>query len=86
MSLITAPTILVAIDDSIDVSVFYSITEEEEKKGNEKNKEFEVLVIISNSDFEGFNSADNKEDLEYQFKTYSKPHLNLISPPPEFIS
>lgn len=81
--LIAAPTIITFIDDSIDVSFFYASAEEEEKKGNEKNKEFEVLFFENdhvNSDHVSFDVEDN---LEYFFKAYSKPHLNLISPPPK---
>jgi hypothetical protein len=84
--LVTAPTIIMAIDDSIDISLFYDITEEEEEKGKENTKGFEKFVVDLDIDIEGFLSSENSQDLVYTFKTYPKPHLNLISPPPEFIS
>ena len=85
LSLVTAPTILLAIDDSIDISYLYDVSEEEEEKGKEGNKEFEKFVVDSDSEIEGFVTSNNREHLEYAFKTYQKPHLNLIFPPPEFI-
>ncbi|WP_241491422.1 hypothetical protein [Lacinutrix mariniflava] len=80
MAIITAPSIIVALDDSVDISVFYSMSEEEEENHNLKlvfhNNEEDLLclenVLIINN-------------LGYFFKNYSKPHLNLISPPPDFI-
>ncbi|OUS01442.1 hypothetical protein A9Q86_06575 [Flavobacteriales bacterium 33_180_T64] len=85
LSLITAPTILMTIDSSIDISLLYDISEEEEDKGSEKNKEFEVCVFELNSETEDLSITDDKEYLGYSYKNYPKPHLNLISPPPEFI-
>lgn len=85
LSLVTVPTILMVVDSSIDVSVFYDISEEEEEKESEKNKELEVFVVDIASELEGINSDYNQLALGYKYKTYPKPHLNLISPPPEFI-
>ena len=80
---LTAPTIILIIDDSADVSIFYSSSEEEEK-GSEKNKEIELLFFdLNNSDID-FASSEVENNLGYYFKNYPKPHLNLISPPPEF--
>ncbi|WP_456441738.1 hypothetical protein [Psychroserpens sp.] len=83
LSLALAPTILLAVDDSIDISFFYDISEEEEEK--EGNKEFEIFVVDLETEIEGFVTSNNREHLEYAFKTYQKPHLNLIFPPPELI-
>jgi hypothetical protein len=82
LGLITAPSILVAIDDSNDVSVFYSLAEEEEK-GNETNKHIEIAFSIINDAELDFVSTDIENNQGYYFKKYPKPHLNLISPPPE---
>nr|WP_321234734.1 hypothetical protein [uncultured Psychroserpens sp.] len=86
LSLTTVPTIVMVVDSSIDVSIFFDISEEEEEKESKKNKEFEVFVIDLDTELEDLKSTNSKEDLAYKFKTYPKPHLNLISPPPEFIS
>ncbi|MFD2915146.1 hypothetical protein [Psychroserpens luteus] len=79
VALITAPSIIIAIDDSVDVSIFYSVTEEEEK---ETLKVFPMNELDEEDYFLTSNSNDN---LGYFFKNYLKPHLNIISPPPDFI-
>lgn len=76
LALISAPSIIIAIDDSVDISIFYSIAEEETSK----------IKIQSPQDFNHTNNIlalDNLDDIAYFFKKYPKPHLNLISPPPE---
>ncbi|MGB5419525.1 hypothetical protein [Algibacter sp.] len=79
---LTAPTIILMIDDSADVSFFYASSEEEEK-GSEKNKEKELLFFdLDNTDLD-FSTTDVENNLEYFYKNYPKPHLNLISPPPD---
>ncbi len=79
---VAAPTIIYIIDDSVDVSVFYTSSEEEEK-GHEKNKDTEVLFLESIDNDFVFDSKKTNNNLGYYFKNYPKPHLNLISPPPE---
>lgn len=77
VALITAPTIITVIDDTVDVSIFYSITEEENEN---------IKLPFPDHSFNGLESLfaqDSKENLGYYFKNYPKPHLNLISPPPE---
>lgn len=83
MVLITAPSIIVAIDDSIDVSIFYGCTEEEEKE-NENIKTFELLFSEEGNNRFPFSNFSQLKSLVYLFNDYSKPHLNLVSPPPEF--
>ncbi len=78
VAFISAPTIISMVDDSIDTSIFYSVTEEEEKV-------YHIKVLLHNQstnevDFALIKAINNKE---YYFKKYSKPHLNLVSPPPE---
>lgn len=80
---LTAPTIILMIDDSVDVSVFYASSEEEEK-GSEKNKEKELLIFDFNLNEADFASKETENNMRYFYKKYPKPHLNLISPPPEF--
>jgi hypothetical protein len=80
---LTAPTIIKLVDDSVDVSIFYTTSSPEEDKGIEKNNNLEVFftsLLMSDLDF---SSKENKNSLGYYFKNYSKPHLNLISPPPD---
>ncbi|WP_298901398.1 hypothetical protein [uncultured Psychroserpens sp.] len=85
LTLVTAPTILVFVEDSVDIAFFYDISEEEEEKSNKKNKEFEKFVVDLDTESDNLLTSKASIDLEYSYKTYPKPHLNLISPPPEFI-
>lgn len=79
---LTAPTIITMVDDSIDVSFFF-VSSEEEEKGGKKDKDVEVLVFDLNVSEADFASNKTENNLEYYFKNYAKPHLNLISPPPQ---
>lgn len=78
LGLISAPSIIVAIDDSIDISIMYSLTEEEE------NKNLGVVFSQDQEDINPFQSLLKFENSGYPFKSYPKPQLNLVSPPPEF--
>ncbi|GAA3593759.1 hypothetical protein GCM10022396_08630 [Flavivirga amylovorans] len=79
---LSAPTVITIVDDSIDVSFFFASSEEEEK-GGKKDKDVEILVFDLNMSELDFVSNESENDLEYYFKNYPKPHLNLISPPPQ---
>ena len=79
---LVAPTVITMVDDSVDVSMFYAASEEEEK-GSEKDKEVEVLFFELHNNELDFASSIRIVSPNYFFKKYSKPHLNLISPPPE---
>jgi len=77
LGIISAPSIIVAIDDSIDISVLYSLSEEEE------NKNLEVMVFETSEVTDSLPYSLKFENSGYHFKKYPKPHLNLIFPPPE---
>lgn len=85
LGFLVTPTVISVIDNSIDVSFFFDSSEEEEKgsEKNEKNKNIEVLFFDINHNENDFASNETENSLEYCFKNYPKPHLNLISPPPE---
>lgn len=79
---IVTPTIIILVDDTIDVSLAFSASEEEEK-GNEKNLDIEVLFSTLKTNDSDVDFSESESNLGYFFKNYPKPHLNLISPPPE---
>lgn len=81
---IIVPSVLIIVDDSVDISVFFDLSEEEEEKGKEKDK-LESFLAINNSESRSFLLEEKKKSVGYYFKNYPKPHLNLISPPPEHI-
>ena len=80
MSMISSPTIIASIDNSFDTSIFFNLNEEEEKES------VKVLLEVVSLDVEDFFLDQTKTESDgYTYKTYPKPHLNLILPPPEFI-
>lgn len=82
--LLVAPTVIMFVDDSADISVFYTSSEEEEKKGQEKqekDKELLYYEFLKGSSY--FTVNETEISLTYYFKKYTRPYLNLISPPPE---
>ncbi|RZN83645.1 MAG: hypothetical protein EVB11_04275 [Winogradskyella sp.] len=79
MAIASAPTVILLMDDSADVTFFYG--ENEEEKENLK-----LLFQIPFIDSENQANAKSKRESDvYAFKKYPKPHLNLIFPPPEHI-
>lgn len=82
MGFVLAPSVIVIIDDTVDVSFFYTSGEEEDK-GLEKNKDLEVMFLDLSINQSDFVSNDMEHNMRYIFKKYQKPHLNLVSPPPE---
>lgn len=85
-ALITAPTIIVAIDNSFDITCFYNITEEEEESGHQISKEGKMFYVASSQVLNQVNGIEKNGLYAYCFKKYSKPYVNLVSPPPEFNS
>ena len=81
MAIISAPSIIMSIDNSIDITLLCGENEEEEKEN------LKLLFEITNLNSEShFLDKDDDNNIGYEFKAYPKPHLNLILPPPEFIS
>lgn len=83
MALIISPTALVVIDNSIDISMVYSITEEKEEKGSQKNVEIKSLLDDKRGKEITFTLNVVQDNMNYFLKKYSKPHLTFISPPPD---
>jgi hypothetical protein len=79
---IVTPTIIMMVDDSIDISIIYS-TSEEEERGHEKQIDKEILFsnLKTNETDLVINYTEN--NVGYCSKKYAKPHLNHISPPPQ---
>ncbi|ARV10766.1 hypothetical protein BTO05_09595 [Winogradskyella sp. PC-19] len=78
--IVSAPTVIMSIDDSIDVTLFYGENEEEEKE----NLKLLFDVISLDSESQDISKTTTDSDV-YTFKKYSKPNLNLIFPPPDYI-
>jgi len=82
LAFLTAPTVIAMADNSIDVSIFYATSEEEDK-----NPKKNIELLFSDIDFSetAYLIFKIENHLTYFNKRYSKPHLNLISPPPKFV-
>jgi len=78
-----APTIIIIIDQSIDISTFYT-SSKKEKKESEENQKSEVLFFELNPAYLDFSNLEVEKNTEHYFKNYAKPYLNLILLPPEF--
>ncbi|AUS04999.1 hypothetical protein C1A40_05745 [Tamlana carrageenivorans] len=83
MGFITAPIIIKIVDDSIDISFFYSYAEEEEK-GPTKNVNKQIVVLGDSNSESGFLFSSKENNMGYVIKNYVKPPINLVSPPPDF--
>ncbi|WP_157805270.1 hypothetical protein [Confluentibacter citreus] len=75
-----APSVIIAIDDSIDTSIFYSIAEEED---NGKSKNLISPFSLMSNELNNHYYLNDYKSFTYQFKNYPKPHPSLISPPPK---
>ena len=83
MCLLIAPSVIITIDSSIDVSMFFNLSEEEEEKESEKNKEFEIaLSEMVGSDLVLLSKNGIENSIHDKFWN-SKPYLKLDSPPPK---
>ena len=80
LTILTAPSIITFIDDNTDVSVFYSLSEEEEE-----NASFKMVFTKGIEENNSFYYLLQSENLGYYCKNYPKPHLNFTAPPPDFI-
>jgi hypothetical protein len=57
----------------------------EEEKNNEKSQDTEILFLEVQDNKSLITLNERENDATYFYKKYPKPHLNLISPPPEKI-
>ena len=79
LGFITAPTIIMSVDNSIDISSFYGVNEEEE------SAKFKLALTFEDFGQDELDGTKSLDYIFYAYRVYPKPHLNLISPPPELI-
>ena len=77
-----APTVISVVEKSFDTSIFYSVSEEENKI-NETLKVFEAK-LFENDKFT-FSVLDRENEKSYisYIKNYTSKDLECLSPPPE---
>lgn len=83
LSFIIAPTVISMVDNSIDISFIYS-NSEEESENLKIEKQKIVLAVLKLNDFT-FSTSKKVSALSHQNKNYSKPYLNMVFPPPEYL-
>lgn len=77
------PTVISVLDTDIDISLFIDVNEEESKE-KETSKDLEIEIMeIKNADL-NFNNLKTLVLAGHYLNNYSKPQLNMVSPPPEF--
>lgn len=77
---IAMPMIVTVIDKSFDVSVFFSVNEEEENETHKEQK-----LISSEASGYSFMSNRNNSAITRGLQNYSCPFVENTSPPPERI-
>jgi len=83
VSLSVMPSILTLVDDTYDISILISSVEEEEKKGEEKVKNFEIEVPLKETIEDNNYSNSLVKLLNLHLDNYSSFCKELTSPPPE---
>ncbi|MDT0555699.1 hypothetical protein [Patiriisocius hiemis] len=79
---IVTPITVTLVDINEDVSAFFSVTEEEEKS-NKKNIQLEFLISKNPNPELSLFFYKKGNSMEYFFKNYNIPYLNILSPPPD---
>lgn len=78
-SFTVVPSILAVVDDTYDISILISSSEEEEKKV----KDLEVKILSQKSMDQSFLNNSLVSSLNYCQNNYNSLHKELTSPPPE---
>ncbi|MFL0353272.1 hypothetical protein [Xanthomarina sp. GH4-25] len=84
MLFITAPLVINVIDKSIDISIFYSINEEENSQ-NEVSKKLDVNLFTNNPNLDVLLESTKRNRYNYYRENYKTLALDNFYPPPELI-
>ncbi len=87
-SFLITPAILTVVEKDADVSYFYSMTEEE-KKDNNTSSELKELKELPYPKEEGFYISQiitKRKNYHYFVKHHYSQVMDVIIPPPEYIS
>ncbi len=80
---IVAPTIISVIEDAYDLSIFYSLNEEENKEQNEISKKLEIKFLDNLGIASVFWDFEENSLFNLYLKNYTPLSLECASPPPE---
>lgn len=84
--IIAMPSIIIVLDDSADISIFYNTSEEEKDKSQEKNVDKEFVAFQIKAVLKTKVKNVKAFSLYYYLKSYKKPHIELFFPPPKLVS
>lgn len=85
--LFSGPTIISILDKDLDVSMFYSLAEEEEEENSKESVKLISFELNAHNDISyvfSFSEIDNS--FIFYLKTYSQLYLENVSPPPKSIA
>jgi hypothetical protein len=82
LAFIAAPTIIHTVDDTIDISSFYSISEEEER-GHETIKNFEIKLCETEKFCISIVELEKEKSYASYVKNYIPYTIECVSPPPK---
>ena len=80
---IVAPTFINLSESTIEITEIVDFGEEEENKGKESIKDFEIKIYYSTNKGDVFLSLEHKKRIRYCSKNYTFKFTKLNSPPPE---
>lgn len=82
LGFIAAPTIIHTVDDTIDISFFYSISEEEER-GHQTIKIFEIKLSEAEKFCISLFELEKERSYSSYVKNYIPCSIECVSPPPK---
>lgn len=82
-SLTVIPNVIALVDDNFEISILIDSNEEEEKKGEEKVKDFEIEILAEDSVENNTYDISLVKLLNFHSDNYSSLVKELTSPPPE---
>ena len=79
---IAVPTVVSLIDENVDMTYLIDVNEEESKE-KEASKDAEPKIIEINQTNISLYGLALSDRTRFYLRNYSRPYLNLLSPPPE---
>ena len=80
---IVAPNCINLSESTIEITEIVDFGEEEENKGKESIKDFEIKIYYSTNKGDVFLSLEHKKRIRYCSKNYTFNFTKLNNPPPE---
>ena len=79
---ISVPTVVILVDDSIDISFLYNSSEEEEQE-HEIDENVKIFMAQENIIKLEFINVRTEKTSGFFKMNYPKPYINIVFPPPQ---